>query len=174
MSESEPGEMALESLRPVVIPKFEMHIYTSTLTLEELSQAMKEFCIPTDLCSRLPSPDLTMNKLSNDVIRLYVEQLNHGGMRIPFSTFLFVIIKYFRVHISQLVLMGVNRVTMFEVHCRSLSISTTVSLFQRHIDIEVRDDFSISYNEGDADRLAEHVILLRKPPQALVFLFLRI
>ncbi|GKE35664.1 hypothetical protein Tco_1454986, partial [Tanacetum coccineum] len=40
----------------------------------------------------------------------------------------------------------------------------------RHIDIEVRDDFSISYNEGDADRLAEHVILLRKPPQALLYM----
>ncbi|GJW60923.1 hypothetical protein Tco_0110258 [Tanacetum coccineum] len=142
MSGSEPGEMALESLRPVVIPKFDMHIYTSTLTLEELSQAMREFCIPTDLCPRLPSPDLTMNKLPDDVIRLYVEQLDHGGMRIPFSTFLLVIIKRAILDVMP----------------------------WRHIDIEVRDDFSISYNEGDADRLAEHVILLRKPPQALLYM----
>nr|GEY64078.1 hypothetical protein [Tanacetum cinerariifolium] len=68
MSGSEPGEMALESLKHVVILKFDMHVYTSTLTLEELNQAIKEFFIPMDLHPRLPSPDLTMKKLSDDVI----------------------------------------------------------------------------------------------------------
>ncbi|GKA63875.1 hypothetical protein Tco_0763481 [Tanacetum coccineum] len=97
---SEPGEMALESSKPVVILKFDMHIYTSTLTLEGLNHAIKEFCIPLDLHPRLPSLDLTMNKLPDDVIGIYVEQLDQGGMRIPFSTFLLVVIKYFRVHIS--------------------------------------------------------------------------
>nr|GEU41961.1 hypothetical protein [Tanacetum cinerariifolium] len=49
MSESEPGEMAPESSRPVVIPKFYIHIYTSILASEELRQAIKEFCISADL-----------------------------------------------------------------------------------------------------------------------------
>ncbi|GKA80878.1 hypothetical protein Tco_0787570, partial [Tanacetum coccineum] len=40
----------------------------------------------------------------------------------------------------------------------------------RHIDTDVRDDFSISYNEDDVDRIAEHIILLRKPPQPLLYL----
>ncbi|GKC70988.1 hypothetical protein Tco_1116871 [Tanacetum coccineum] len=35
----------------------------------------------------------------------------------------------------------------------------------RHIDTDVRDDFPDNYNEGEADRLAEHVILLRPPPR---------
>ncbi|GJR22118.1 hypothetical protein Tco_0890681 [Tanacetum coccineum] len=30
----------------------------------------------------------------------------------------------------------------------------------RHIDTDVRDDFPVNYKEGDADRLAEHIILL--------------
>ncbi|GKB36737.1 hypothetical protein Tco_0881679 [Tanacetum coccineum] len=92
MSRSEPEEMALERSKPVVISKFDMHIYTSTLTLKELNQAIKEFFIPMDLRPRLPPSDLTMNKLLNDVIGIYIEQLDQGRMGIPFSTFLLVVI----------------------------------------------------------------------------------
>ncbi|GKE31915.1 hypothetical protein Tco_1451237 [Tanacetum coccineum] len=168
MSRSEPGEMAPESSTSVVIPKFDMQIYTSSLTLEELNQAIKEFYIPTDLRPRLPSPDLTMNKLPNDVIGIYVEQLDHGGMRILFSTFLLAVIRYFRVHISQLVLMGGSRVTMFEVRCRTLNFeklekkfllidmrAISKAMLWRRIDTDVQDDFPINYNEEDTDRIAE-------------------
>ncbi|GKC73115.1 hypothetical protein Tco_1118998 [Tanacetum coccineum] len=40
----------------------------------------------------------------------------------------------------------------------------------RHIDSDVRDNFSISYNEGDAERITERIILLRKPPQPLLYM----
>nr|GEY58915.1 hypothetical protein [Tanacetum cinerariifolium] len=53
---------------------------------------------------------MTIDKLSENVIGIYIEPLEQGGMRILFSTFLPPIMKYFRVHISQLVPMGVNRV----------------------------------------------------------------
>ncbi|GKC21579.1 hypothetical protein Tco_1023729 [Tanacetum coccineum] len=129
-----------------------------------------------------------MDKLPLNVIGIYVEQLEQGGMRIPFSTFFVAVIKHFRVHVSQLLSMGVNRVIMFEIHYRSLDINTIVPLFwvlynlkgwkkkfflidQRavpdamswmHIDTDVYDDFPMNYNEGDADRLAEHIVLLRR------------
>ncbi|GKF01068.1 hypothetical protein Tco_0027991 [Tanacetum coccineum] len=194
MSGSEPREMAPKSLQVVVIPKFDVHIHTSTLTTKELKQAIKEFCIST-----VPSPDLTMDKLPLIVIGIYVEQLDQGRMMIPFSTFLLAVIKQFQVHISQQVPMGVNRVTMFEVRWSLVFIQEqnrrrskkcikeiTSSLkgwkknfflidrraipnamSWRHIDTDVRDDFLVNYNEGDADRLAEHIILLRKPPQLI-------
>ncbi|GJV17145.1 hypothetical protein Tco_1362468 [Tanacetum coccineum] len=157
MSGGEPGEMAPKSLQVVVIPKFDVHIHTSTLTTKELKQVIKEFCISADLRPRLPSPDLTMDKLPLIVIGIYVEQLDQGRMMIPFSTFLLAVIKQFQVHISQQVPMGVNRVTMFEVRYRR-AIPNAMSW--RHIDTDVRDDFPVNYNEGDVDRLAEHIILL--------------
>ncbi|GKC49581.1 hypothetical protein Tco_1072326 [Tanacetum coccineum] len=132
MSRSKPEEMAPERSKPVVISKFDMHIYTFTLTLKELNQAIKEFFILMDLHPRLPPPDLTMNKLPNDVIGIYVEQLDQGGMRIPFSTFLLVVIR------------------------RAIPKAMT----WRHIDTDVRDDFPISYHKSDADRIAKRVILL--------------
>ncbi|GJX95831.1 hypothetical protein Tco_0351629 [Tanacetum coccineum] len=49
ISGSEPGEMAPESSQDVVTPKFDMHIYTSTLTTKELKEAITKYCIPTDL-----------------------------------------------------------------------------------------------------------------------------
>nr|GEV38563.1 hypothetical protein [Tanacetum cinerariifolium] len=187
---SEPEDMYPKSSKTVVILKFDMYIYTSTLALKELNQAIKDFCIPEGLRPRLPSPDLTMNKLLDNVIDIYVEQLDQGRMRIPFSTFLLAVIRYFQVHIFPLVSMGVNKVTMFEVRCQSLRIIATVSLSRvfyklckqghwraildampwRHIDTEGCDDFSISYNEDDTDRLAEHIILLRKRPRPLPYM----
>ncbi|GKB68738.1 hypothetical protein Tco_0930150 [Tanacetum coccineum] len=64
MSRSEPEEMALE----------------------------RSFSFRWDLRPRLPPSDLTMNKLLNDVIGIYIEQLDQGRMGIPFSTFLLVVI----------------------------------------------------------------------------------
>nr|GEU32719.1 hypothetical protein [Tanacetum cinerariifolium] len=167
ISGSEPEEIALESSQAVVIPKFDMHIYTSTLTIKELKQDITDYCIPTDLPPHLPSPELTMDNLPPNVI--YIKQLKQGGLRIPFSTFFLAVIKHFGVHVSQLVPMGVNRVIMFEIRCRSLDINASVSLFWRHIDTDVRIDFPTNYNEGDADRLAEYAILLCPPPRHLLY-----
>ncbi|GKC01398.1 hypothetical protein Tco_0987534 [Tanacetum coccineum] len=107
--------MAPESSQAVVIPKFDMHIHTSTLTTKELKQAISDYCIPTDLQPRLPSPELTMDNLSLIVIGIYIEQLEQA---IPDA------------------------------------------MSWRHIDTDVRDDFPTNYNEGNADPLAEHIILL--------------
>nr|GEV66284.1 hypothetical protein [Tanacetum cinerariifolium] len=127
---SEPGEMAPKSSRAVVMPKFDMHTYTSNLTLQELKDAIVAYNIPKDLHPRLPPPGLTMYKLLSRYIGIYIEQLEQGGLRIPFSAFFLATIRHFGVHVSQLVPMGVNRVILFEIRCRSLDIPPTVSLFR--------------------------------------------
>ncbi|GJY25841.1 hypothetical protein Tco_0400567 [Tanacetum coccineum] len=75
-------------------------------------------------------------------IGIYLEQLEQGGLRIPFSTFFLAVIKHFGMHVSQLVPMGVNR-----------------------------DDFPTHYNENDAARLAEFIIPLRPPPRHLLYVY---
>nr|GEV83060.1 hypothetical protein [Tanacetum cinerariifolium] len=62
MSGSEPGEMAPESSRVVVVSKFDMHIYTSKLTSTELKDAIDEYCIPINLRPRLPHLGMSMNR----------------------------------------------------------------------------------------------------------------
>ncbi|GKF58954.1 hypothetical protein Tco_0175740, partial [Tanacetum coccineum] len=70
MSGSEPGEMAPESSKAVVLPKFDMHIYTSELTSDELKTTINDYCIPMDLHPRLPPPVITMDRLPSRYIRL--------------------------------------------------------------------------------------------------------
>nr|GFB38559.1 hypothetical protein [Tanacetum cinerariifolium] len=47
-----------------------------------------------------------------------------------FSSFFLAVIKHFEVHVSQLVPMGVNRMTLFEIRCLSLDVWPTISLFR--------------------------------------------
>nr|GEU62391.1 hypothetical protein [Tanacetum cinerariifolium] len=61
MSGSEPDEMAPESSKVVVLPKFDMHIYTSELTSSELTTTIEEYGIPMDLRSRLSFPAINMD-----------------------------------------------------------------------------------------------------------------
>ncbi|GJW13785.1 hypothetical protein Tco_0017918 [Tanacetum coccineum] len=168
MSGSEHGEMAPESSHAVVLPKFDMHIYTLILTSGELKYAIVEYCIPGDLHLRLPPPEHNYEQA-------------------------FII--HFGVHVSQLVPMGVNRVILFEIRCRSLDINPTVSLFRVFYKLckqghwvsfenktggrskkcfkevtsslkDLRDDFLTHYSKSDATLLAEFVVPLRPHPSS--------
>ncbi|GJV68138.1 hypothetical protein Tco_1483647 [Tanacetum coccineum] len=55
--------MAPETSTAVVPVKFDMHVYRSEITSDELKKIVVEHCIPSDLRPRLPHPDMTMNKL---------------------------------------------------------------------------------------------------------------
>nr|GEV14605.1 transposase (putative), gypsy type [Tanacetum cinerariifolium] len=113
-----------------VVPKFDMHVYPSVMTFDEVKNLIAEYAIPLDLHPYVPPSDLTMNRLPVDKIGIYDQYLELSGVRVSFSTFLLGVIKHFYVHISQLVSLGLNRLTMFEIYCRSLDINPFVPLFR--------------------------------------------
>ncbi|GJS86120.1 hypothetical protein Tco_0752661 [Tanacetum coccineum] len=119
-----------QTVGDAVVPKFDMHVYTSVLTSDEVKSLVAEYAIPLDLHPYVPPSSLTMNRLPADKIGIYDQYLDLSGVRVPFSTFLLSVIKHFRVHISQLVPLGLNRLTMFEIYCRSLEINPSVNLFR--------------------------------------------
>ncbi|GJX23051.1 putative reverse transcriptase domain-containing protein [Tanacetum coccineum] len=51
-----------------VVPKFDMHIYTSILTIDEVNSLVKEYAIPLYLHPWVPPSTMTMNKLLKDKI----------------------------------------------------------------------------------------------------------
>ncbi|GKC24688.1 hypothetical protein Tco_1026838 [Tanacetum coccineum] len=114
----------------LVVPKFDMHVFTSTMTVDKVNSVAKEYGIPMDLRPRVPSFIMTMDALLGSAIGIYEQYLELSGIRVPFSTLLLGIIKHFRIHISQLVPLGLNRSTMFKIYCRSLNINPTVNLFR--------------------------------------------
>ncbi|GJX82290.1 hypothetical protein Tco_0331771 [Tanacetum coccineum] len=130
-----------------------------------------------------------MDKLLSKYIGIYIEQLRQGGLRIPFSTFFFVVIKHFKVF-YKLCKQGhqfsfenktggrskkcFKEVTssmkgwkkkFFLIDRRAISKAMPC----RHTDTDVRDDFLTNYNEGDVERLVEHVVPLRPPPHHLLY-----
>ncbi|GJV09568.1 hypothetical protein Tco_1347224 [Tanacetum coccineum] len=118
----------------VVLPvKSDMHSYSSTMTAKNVKALAFKHNIPLDLHPVALTAEWTMDKLTDDFIGLYEQYFEFSGVRVPFSTLLLAVLDHFRVHISQLVPIGLTRLTLFELYCWSLHIVLSVSLFRKII-----------------------------------------
>ncbi|GJX65503.1 hypothetical protein Tco_0299846, partial [Tanacetum coccineum] len=178
-----------------IMAKKDMDLYHSRLTPDDLNDLVIKYKIPRDLHPRLPLEDFVMSELLDDAIGIYHRMFDFSGIRIPFSSFLMALIKHYRVHFSQLGPLGLNKVTTFEVLCRSLQIEPTVTLFRVFqtlckqgdwfpfakrrapssvcIDDDLIDDLrpaAGSFNMVDVRRLSAHVIKLRDMPEGVLVL----
>nr|GEV13689.1 hypothetical protein [Tanacetum cinerariifolium] len=128
--------------------KFDMPLYSSEMTAKDVKSLALRHAIPLDLHLVALTKEWTMDQLPKDMIGLYEQYFKFSGIRVPFSAFLLAVIKHFRVHISHLVPLGLNRMTMFELYCRSLD----------------------GFNTLDVPMLTEQVVDLRLVPSGLLFL----
>ncbi|GKA45611.1 hypothetical protein Tco_0738407 [Tanacetum coccineum] len=94
-----------------------MHTYVSRLKDTELKTLIANYDIPLDLRPRLPDPIFRMINLParDTAISIYSRIFDSSGVRIPFSSFLLAVLKYFKVHISQLFPLGLSKVITFEL-----------------------------------------------------------
>ncbi|GJU90019.1 hypothetical protein Tco_1302442 [Tanacetum coccineum] len=122
-----PVDPALEAS---VLPKFDMHLYRSSLNETHVRYLVKLYGILEELHPRVAPAGMTMDVLPPGAIGLYAHHFQQGGLRVPFSSFFLKVVEHFCVHISQLVPLGINRVTFFEIYCRSLGVTPTVPLFR--------------------------------------------
>ncbi|GJZ17532.1 hypothetical protein Tco_0553655 [Tanacetum coccineum] len=124
--------MSEEDQNVEVVPpvKSDMHSYSSTMTAKDVKALAFKHNIPLDLHPVALTAEWTMDKLTDDFIGLYEQYFEFSGVRVPFSTLLLAVLDHFRVHISQLVPIGLTRLTLFELYCRSLHIVPSVNLFR--------------------------------------------
>ncbi|GJX80879.1 gypsy type transposase [Tanacetum coccineum] len=127
ISDADPVDPALEA---GILPKFDMHLYRSSLNETHVRYLVKLYGIPEELHPRVAPAGMTMDALPPSVIGLYAHHFQQGGLRVPFSSFFLKAVEHFCVHISRLVPLGINRVTFFEIYCRSLDVTPTVPLFR--------------------------------------------
>ncbi|GJU96460.1 hypothetical protein Tco_1321216 [Tanacetum coccineum] len=137
MSLEDSGDLDIPDAAPVdpaleagVLPKFDMHLYRSSLNETHVRYLVKLYGIPEELHPRVAPAGMTMDVLPPGAIGLYAHHFQQGGLRVPFSSFFLKVVEHFCVHISQLVPLGINRVTFFEIYCRSLGVTPTVPLFR--------------------------------------------
>ncbi|GJW50021.1 hypothetical protein Tco_0091372 [Tanacetum coccineum] len=129
--------------------KRDMGSYISTMKPSDVKALTRKYKIPRDLHPVAVSSEWTMDRLTDDYIGLYEQYFEFAGLRVPFSTFLLAVIRHFHVHISQLVPLGLTRLTLFELYCRSLNIVPSVTLFRVFYKLSKQGDwFSFEKRAG--------------------------
>ncbi|GJT21686.1 hypothetical protein Tco_0891623 [Tanacetum coccineum] len=71
-----------------------------------------------------------MHERTAGKIGMYTRFFDFANFRLPLSTFLVDILRYFRINISQLSVIGAAKVSHFEILCRVCGITPTVGLFR--------------------------------------------
>ncbi|GJS90050.1 hypothetical protein Tco_0772686 [Tanacetum coccineum] len=129
--------------------KRDMSSYISTMKPSDVKALTRKYKIPRDLHPVAVSSEWTMDRLTDEYIGLYEQYFEFVGLRVPFSTFLLAVIRHFHVHISQLVPLGLTRLTLFELYCRSLNIVPSVTLFRVFYKLSKQGDwFSFEKRAG--------------------------
>ncbi|GJZ00987.1 hypothetical protein Tco_0518948 [Tanacetum coccineum] len=101
----------------------------SIMTQEMVESFCEAFYIPAGVHPTAPGRDKTIIQFSDGKVGVYARIFYYCGYRIPFTKLFMAILKYFRIHISQLSPFGAARVSHFEVLTRVLNLAPSVTVF---------------------------------------------
>ncbi|GJR00629.1 hypothetical protein Tco_0523613, partial [Tanacetum coccineum] len=90
----------------------------------------ENFHIPAGVHPTAPGRDKTITQFPAGKVGVYSRLFDYCGYRIPFTKFFMAVLKYFRIHISQLSPFGEAQVSHFEVLTRVLDLAPSVSVFR--------------------------------------------
>ncbi|GJR66811.1 hypothetical protein Tco_0012876 [Tanacetum coccineum] len=90
----------------------------STISQEYLLEFSSEYFIPENLHPELPGPEDHIVDFPEGKIGVYTKKFEFANFRIPISQFLFDILGYYQIHLSQLSVIGAAKVSHFEINCR--------------------------------------------------------
>ncbi|GJX34234.1 hypothetical protein Tco_0245791 [Tanacetum coccineum] len=134
----------------------------SIMTQEMVDSFCDNFYIPAEVHPTAPGRGKTITQFPVGKVGVYSRIFDVCGYRIPFTNFFMAVLKYFRVHISQLSPFGAARVSHFEVLTRVLNLSPSVTVF--------RAFYTRSYSDGlfsFAKRSTSAPSCFPKPPDSI-------
>ncbi|GKC23084.1 hypothetical protein Tco_1025234 [Tanacetum coccineum] len=102
----------------------------SALTQKALQIFCEIYHIPDKVHPQLPNPNQTIHEMPTGKIGVYTRFFEYANFRLPLSTFLVDVLRYYHIHISQLSVIGAAKVSHFEVLCRVHGFEPTVGLFR--------------------------------------------
>nr|GEV01456.1 hypothetical protein [Tanacetum cinerariifolium] len=136
-------------------------------------KALDAFCnkfhISEEVHLVFPNQDDTMHERPAGKIRLYTRFFEFANFRFPFSTFLVVVLRYFRINISQLSVIGAAK----NDHFFWVDDFACPASFPWHTGKYVTrdpDPVAVDFNEQDYATLVAHPSLFWKFPEAFVCL----
>nr|GFB65111.1 hypothetical protein [Tanacetum cinerariifolium] len=77
----------------------------------------------------LPGPGDRIVDFPKGKVGVYTRFFEFANFRLPISQFLFDVLGYYQIHLSQLSVIGAAKVSHFEINCRVQNIIPTLSLF---------------------------------------------
>nr|GEY88618.1 hypothetical protein [Tanacetum cinerariifolium]GEZ53314.1 hypothetical protein [Tanacetum cinerariifolium] len=101
----------------------------SVLTQKALKVFCETFHIPDEVHPQLPSPNQTIHEMPTGKISVYTIFFEYANFRLPLSTFLVNVLKHYRIHISQLSVIGAAKLSHFEIMGRVHGFEPTVDAF---------------------------------------------
>nr|GFB03202.1 hypothetical protein [Tanacetum cinerariifolium] len=102
----------------------------NTISHEYLLEFTSEYGIPKTLYPELPGPEDRIIDFPEGKVGVYTRFFEFANFRFPLSQFLFDVLGYYQIHLSQLSVIGAAKVSHFEINCRVLNILPTLSLFR--------------------------------------------
>ncbi|GJY18882.1 hypothetical protein Tco_0390373 [Tanacetum coccineum] len=132
------------------------------MTQEMVDSFCNSFYIPDEVHPTAPERGKTIFEFRASKVGVYTRIFDVCGYRIPFTKFFMAVLKYFRVHISQLSPFGAARVSHFEHLTRVLDLAPFVALF--------RAFYTRSYSDGlfsFAKRSTSAPTCFSKPPDSI-------
>nr|GEU77894.1 putative transposase (putative), gypsy type [Tanacetum cinerariifolium] len=108
----------------------QLETVVSTISQEYLLEFMSEYGISEALHPKLPGPEERIVDFPEGKVGVYTKFFEFANFRLPLSQFLFDIMGYYQIHLSQLSIIGAAKVSHFEINCRVHNIVRTLSLFR--------------------------------------------
>ncbi|GKB55625.1 hypothetical protein Tco_0911811 [Tanacetum coccineum] len=107
----------------------------SKLTQKALDALCTKYHIPTCVHATLPGPNQSILQSSDGKIGVYTRFFNFANYQIPLSQFLVDVLAHFRIHLSQLSVFGVAKVSHFEILCRVHDFQPSVNCFRHTVSL---------------------------------------
>nr|GEW60669.1 hypothetical protein [Tanacetum cinerariifolium] len=108
----------------------QLETVVDTISQEYLLEFTSEYGIPETLHPELPGPENRIVDFHEGKVGVYTNFFEFANFRLPLSQFLFDVLGYYHIHLSQLSVIGAAKVSHFEINCRVLNIIPTLSLFR--------------------------------------------
>ncbi|GKC11947.1 hypothetical protein Tco_1008729 [Tanacetum coccineum] len=102
----------------------------SIMTREMVESFCNSYYIPDEVHPTAPGRDRTITQFPEGKVGVYTRLFDYCGYRIPLTKFFVSVLKYFRIHISQLSPFGAARISHFEVLTRVLDLGPSVAVFR--------------------------------------------
>ncbi|GJX82610.1 hypothetical protein Tco_0332091, partial [Tanacetum coccineum] len=134
----------------------------SIMTREMVESFCNSYYIPDEVHPTAPGRDMTITQFPEGKVGVYTRLFDYCGYRIPLTKFFVAVLKYFRIHISQLSPFGAARISHFEVLTRVLDLGPSVAVF-RAFYTRIYSDGLFSF----AKRSLSAPSCLSKPPDSI-------